>query len=52
MAVDAAGRKDEEWARLEADAKARLDAARARMDAKLGPLARTVSFGEPSFEEL
>jgi hypothetical protein len=47
QAVNAAGRKDAEWQRLEAEGQARYQAARARMDAALGPLARTIGFGGP-----
>jgi hypothetical protein len=45
QATVAAGRPDAEWQRLQAEGKARYDAARAQQDASLGPLARTVSFG-------
>jgi hypothetical protein len=47
QATNAAGRKDAEWQRLEAELRARYEAARARMDARLGPLAGTVDFGGP-----
>ena len=46
QAMNAAGRKDPEWLRLEAERQARYQAARAAQDASLGPLARTVSFGD------
>jgi hypothetical protein len=45
MATDAAGRKDAEAIRVDQETHQRFEAAKARMDAILGPLANTINFG-------